>query len=68
MIAIAPHHLIYIPTLFIRFLDIIKTGVGLLLFLSMLLVMRRPDFRIKANIVPTPFYIIIAFQREQVSK
>ena len=56
MIAIAPHHLIYTYLIvIIRFLDIIKLVWAIVL--SIPKVLRRPDFRIRQIIVPTPFLL-----------
>ena len=56
MIAVAPHHLIYIHLIYpIRLLDIVNFGVGYCFIHTT--GNARAGFQDKADIVPTPYFI-----------
>lgn len=65
MIAVAPHHLIYTYLIYsYKALDIVKLVWAAVL--SVPKAMREPENEIR-QYVPTPFYFITAYHREQVS-
>ena len=66
VVAVAPHHLIYIHLIYpIRLLDIVNFGVGYCFIHTT--GNARAGFQDKADIVPTPFFLVLtAYFRELV--